>query len=172
MGGRPGHSRSGGRGSPNTQLISGQTAHGNGKGEACDGKAPRRTETAHGKGEADDGKGQRRKGKADDGKGHGEGKAVDEEALVAVEKAGLQGASAKQRKALRSAWRMARPAGERNGAVGLAACPSHHVTHAAYASWTARCHRYAHGSPQCGPACHCTGIMPPVGSNVLHAQPV
>ena len=42
-------------------------------------------------GESDDGKGQRRKGKAYDCKGHGEGKAVDEEALVAVEKAGLQG---------------------------------------------------------------------------------
>ena len=86
-------------GPPNTQLMSGQTAHGNGKGKACDGKGPRRTETAHGKGEADDGKGQRRKGKADDCKGHGEGKAVDEEALVAVEKAGLQGYDAKDKHA-------------------------------------------------------------------------
>ena len=72
------------------------TAHGNGKGKACDGKGPRRTETAHGKGEPDDGKGQRRKGKAYDCKGHGERKAVDEEALVAVEKAGLQGQSARR----------------------------------------------------------------------------
>ena len=48
--------------------MSGQTAHGHGKWEACDGNGtgPLRTETAHGKGGADDGKGQRRKGKAYD----------------------------------------------------------------------------------------------------------
>ena len=99
-----------------------EVKHRNCKGEACDGKGPRRSETAHGHlGKHTSARANGAIWEADDGKGNGEGKAVDEEALVAVEKAGLQGASAKQRKALRSAWRMARPTGERKGIIGLAA---------------------------------------------------
>lgn len=97
----------------------------------------------HGNGHAWDGKGQRGKGKAYDGKNHGKWQPVD---LDAVRLGGVQGSSAKERKAQRQHFRFSNPQCERAGVWGLAASAPppplcNRVGNCAWGSGGIPCHR-------------------------------